>query len=82
MRRIITGCAIVFIAAAGLSGCMSTPKPHDHAEADKGNEPLRGPWRRTKSLEGKSKNRDENGDTYACVDKECKVSRKVDEKKD
>ena len=46
-------------------------------------EPLRGPWRVTKSLKNKGKEPvDENGNTYACVDKDCKVSRKVDEKRD
>ncbi|MFN3805743.1 hypothetical protein [Asticcacaulis sp.] len=46
-------------------------------------EPLRGPWRVTKSLKDKGKEPvDENGNTYACVDKDCKVSRKVDEKRD
>jgi len=73
------------LAAASLSAC-ATPPPQDHAGAhgskDDGTDPLRGPWRRTKSLEGKSKTHDEDGNTYACVDKDCKVSRKVDEKKD
>ncbi|MDC7682989.1 hypothetical protein PQU92_06860 [Asticcacaulis sp. BYS171W] len=46
-------------------------------------EPLRGPWRVTKSLKHKGKEPvDEDGNTYACMDKECKVSRKVDEKRD
>ncbi|ADU11756.1 hypothetical protein [Asticcacaulis excentricus] len=46
-------------------------------------EPLRGPWRVTKSLKDKGKEPvDEDGNTYACVDKDCKVSRKVDEKRD
>lgn len=46
-------------------------------------EPLRGPWRVTKSLKNKGKEPvDEDGNTYACMDKACKVSRKVDEKRD
>lgn len=46
-------------------------------------EPLRGPWGVTKSLKDKGKEPvDEDGNTYACMDKACKVSRKVDEKRD
>jgi hypothetical protein len=48
-----------------------------------GIEPLRGPWRVTKSLKNKGKEPvDENGNVYACMDQACKVSRKVDEKRD
>ncbi|WP_298325912.1 hypothetical protein [Asticcacaulis sp.] len=60
----------------------STYKPKPKARTSDF-EPLRGPWRITKSLKNKGKEPvDENGNTYACVDKECKVSRKVDEKRD
>lgn len=60
----------------------STYKPKPKAKTSDF-EPLRGPWRLTKSLKNKGKEPvDENGNTYACVDKACKVSRKVDEKRD
>lgn len=60
----------------------STYKPKPKAKTSDF-EPLRGPWRVTKSLKDKGKEPvDEDGNTYACVDKECKVSRKVDEKRD
>ncbi|MDC7693075.1 hypothetical protein PQU94_02140 [Asticcacaulis sp. DXS10W] len=60
----------------------STYKPKQKAKTSDF-EPLRGPWRVTKSLKDKGKEPvDENGNTYACVDKDCKVSRKVDERRD
>jgi hypothetical protein len=53
------------------------------AKKTKSIEPLRGPWRVTKSLKNKGKEPvDESGNVYACTDQACKVSRKVDEKRD
>jgi len=68
--------------SAAASDIPSGYKPEQKAKTSD-LEPLRGPWRITKSLKNKGKEPvDENGNTYACVDKDCKVSRKVDEKKD